>query len=145
MSNWNFRGVLSTYVSFKSLVGSMQLQWHGTLYFLALLVQWEITRGPYCDFSLTRVRWMGRRARGGEYYISKASVVFFYLLFAGRSAKLRCAGRRSGDIFFHSIGRREIIVYLCRIPECMPHRRNCFPPTPSSESECVSPLGSKGT
>jgi hypothetical protein len=51
-------------------------------------------------------------AMGGEYYISKASVVFFYLLFAGRSAKLRCAGRRAGDIIFHSIGRREIIVYL---------------------------------
>ncbi len=36
----------STYVSFKSLVGSMQLRWHGTLYFLASLVQGKITRGP---------------------------------------------------------------------------------------------------
>ena len=30
------------------------------------------------------------------------------------------------DIIFHSIGRREIIVQYtyCRIPKCMPHRRN---------------------
>ncbi len=50
--------------------------------------------------------------------------VFFYLLFAGKisEAAMRGAG----------------------VPECMPYRRNSFPPTPSSGLEYVSPRGSKG-
>jgi hypothetical protein len=45
LPNWNISRVFSTYVSFKSLVGSMQLWWHKKLYFLASLVQWDIPRG----------------------------------------------------------------------------------------------------
>ncbi len=33
-------------------------------------------------------------------YTGAQTVIFFYLLFAGRSAKLRCAGRRSGGHYF---------------------------------------------
>jgi hypothetical protein len=36
--------------SFTSLVGSVQLWWQGTIYFLASLVHWEITRGPILCF-----------------------------------------------------------------------------------------------
>ncbi len=45
--NWNFCGVFSTYICIIysiSLVGSAQLWWQGTLYFLASLVQWDIIR-----------------------------------------------------------------------------------------------------
>jgi hypothetical protein len=79
LSNWNFRGALSTYVSFKSLVGSMQLQWHGT----------------YCDFSLTRVRWMGKWA--GNIIYQKPRWFFFicYLPEDQRSCVVRGGGHRS--------------------------------------------------
>ena len=40
------------------------------------------------------------------------SWVFSIYYLPERSAKLRCEGRRSGDIIFHSIGHREIKVYL---------------------------------
>ncbi len=74
------------------------------------------------------------------------SWVFSIYYLPERSAKLRPCDVRGGGrgTLFHSIGRREIIHSKPRIPQCMPHRRNWSPPTPSSESECVSPLGSKG-
>ncbi len=79
-SNWNFRGVFSTNVSYKSLVGSMQLRWHGTLYFLASLVQWEITRGPILRFY---------------------AGFFLYIIRQKKTEKLRWAGRGGGgDIMF---------------------------------------------
>ncbi len=34
----------------------------GDINFLASLVHGRLHGGPYCDFSLTRVRWMGRGA-----------------------------------------------------------------------------------
>ncbi len=70
------------------------------------------------------------------------SRLFSNILFAGKSAKLQCAGRGSGDIIFHSLGCQGIIVYLEYQSVC-PIVGIGTPP-PSSESERVSPLGSKG-
>ncbi len=71
--------------------------------------------------------------------------VFFYCS-PERSAKLRCEGRGSGDIIFHSLGRRGIIVivYSTWSTRVYAPSSELVPLTPSSESECVSPLGSKG-
>jgi hypothetical protein len=71
------------------------------------------------------------------------SWVFSRYYLPERSAKLRCAGRRSGDIIFHSIGRREIIVYLEYQSVCPIVGIGSLQP-PSSENECVSPLEGEG-
>ncbi len=41
-----------------------------------------------------------------------------------------------GTLYFIAL----VVESIPRVPECMPHRRNWFPPTPSSESECA-PVG----
>ncbi len=71
--------------------------------------------------------------------------VFFYCS-PERSEKLRCAGRGSGDIIFHSLGRRGIIVIqqYTQSTKVYAPSSELAPPPPSSGSQCVSPLGSKG-
>ena len=69
--------------------------------------------------------------------------VFFYCS-PERSAKLRCEGRGSGDIIFHSLGRRGIIVIVYLEYQSVCPIVGIGSPHPFSESERVSPLGSKG-
>ncbi len=52
-----------------------------------------------------------------------------------RSAKMRCAGRRSRDIIFHSIGRPVIIVYLEYQSVC-PIIGIGSPPPPPPQPRC---------
>ncbi len=80
----------------------------------------------------------------GILFIKSLGGFFFYQLFAGRSAKLRCAGRRSGDTIFHSIGRREIIVFILQNTRVYAPSSELVPPTPSLKVSVSPPLDPKG-
>jgi hypothetical protein len=56
------------------------MRWQETLYFLASLVPWEITRGLYCDFS-----------RG-----------FFFILFSRRKSKAATGRSGGGGVVYFS-------------------------------------------
>ncbi len=101
------------------------------------LSNWDISRG----FSLYIIDMAGC-TRTPPYCVFSWVFSIYYL--PERSAKLRCERRRSGDIIFHSIGRREIIIVYLEYQSVCPIVGIGPPPTPSSESECVSPLDPKG-
>ncbi len=80
LPNWDIsRGFLYVY-NFISLVGSAQLRWQGTSYFLASLDQWEITQGPILRFfsgffiyyspkATAKLRWAGLGGGGTLYFL----------------------------------------------------------------------------
>jgi hypothetical protein len=106
--------------------------------------------GPGGDYTgahtvIFRLQGCDRWGEGrGILYIKSLGGFFsiYYLPEDQRSCDVRGGGR--GTLFFIASVVERLKYTYCRIQECMPHRRNWFPPTRSSESECVSPLGSKG-